>query len=147
MKLALVAAATVIAAVASPAHASPTGSGEVIDAITAAGGSCSNVPLTHPVSIAAAGGVSGGAVHCDLQGVAFQVVLPGPDSESTRGAACAAGQISSNYQMLAGYANSWLAFSDHNRDLAMIASAIATHGVQAQIVNYCPDLPDWTGSR
>lgn len=144
MKFALVAAA--IATTCAPqALASPIGVGDVTDAIAAAGGSCYNVPLTHPVSVAAAGSAYGDAVHCDLQGVAFQVVLTAPDSASTRGAACAAGRISSNYQMLAGYGNSWLAFTDQNRDLGVIASALTAQGVPAQIVSYCPDLPDWVG--
>lgn len=144
MKVALAVMAAAVAC-APQALASPIGAGEVIDAITAAGGSCYNVPLTHPVSVAAAGSGYGDAVHCDLQGVAFQVVLTAPDSESTRGAACAAGRISSDYQMLAGYRNSWLAFTDRNRDLGVIASALAAQGVESQVVNYCPDPPDWVG--
>lgn len=130
----VIAAATIAAAVGSPtAWSSPIGLGDVTDAITAVGGSCSAVPLTHPVSVlAAAPGTD--AIHCDLVGIAFQVVVPGPASR--RSAPCEAGMINGKYRMLTG--KTWIALADHARDLEVIASALTGQGVESQTVNFCP---------
>lgn len=97
----------------------------MIDAITAAGGTCG--PLDQH-----------GELRCTLDGVGFKVV-PGEawtQTTAMRKMACSGGYISADYKALTD--NHWMIAADDSSSLATIKSALADQSVQAQIVNYCP---------
>lgn len=113
------AAVVVIAAIVACPIASATPA--IGDAITAEGGTCR---------------MGDQALHCTLQGIAFQIVPGWAASTATRAKACREGYINTRYQVLTS--GDSMILTDYSRDLVAIAAALAAQGVQSDQQSYCP---------
>jgi len=96
----------------------------VVDAITAAGGTCGTEAAR-------------GEQACTLDGISFQFAADGWTRQAdARRQACDGGWINDAFQLLTD--GVWTIATDHNADLGTINAALSGRGILATTKDYCP---------